>query len=444
MNWVYMLKKKYPVVLEDQILYWMRGSHDSDIRHVTVFKGRIDINRLERAIRLCLCAEPVLGSRFVPGMFRSYWEQVKDFGTKPLCTLVESSDYDDDFGRFMTDTPGTDLFCGPQIKCFVLRSKNDTLLIKINHVAGDGGGLKDFMKLLSSTYSRLLNNPDYIPTVNNGRRGFDQVWENLSYKDNLKILRRSFRDAKSFLFPPKYFFKSLGKNKRKGKCMIVRRIKPDDFRGVINYAKNHGATLNDIMVAAHLRSFFTTISPDAFPRLVITADVRRYIPGGQAEAVCNLSGFFYLNPGNSLGSTFNDTLKIVHKSIGNMKDDYLAMGNFPLTTMAFKSLPFPAALWLHNRLGNLQKKQTMTKGVTAPLFTNTGPFEPDRLVFDELPVNNAYITTTVAWPPVVSLCLSGFKGGMTMTTGFCESFIKRQQVEAFLDKFINELITLTL
>ncbi len=431
--------KKSRAVLEDLILYWMRGSHDSDIRAVVEFDGRLDFDRLASAARLCLDAEPVLGRRFVPDNFGAHWERVPDLDRSEIASLFETSAYDGDFGRFLVDAPGTDLFSGPQIRLSVLRSKADTLVIRINHVAGDGGGLKDLTLLLSETYRKLKENPGYAPPVNTGSRSLRQIFSRFGRADLLKIVRRSFRDAAEFLRPAKFLTSSLETGCRTHPAMLVRRVPAERFARVRAYGKSHSATVNDVMVAAHLRAFYRFLNPGGWPRLVITADLRRHLPREQAEAVCNLSGFFYLDLGRNLGESFDETLFKVRDRIDALKKDYLALGNFPLTTLAFKSLPLPLSLKVHDFLGHIQKKQAKTEGRVAPLFTNTGAFGDFRADFGGVNATNAYITTTVAYPPVVAVCLSGFAGGLTLTGGFYEGFIGRPLVERFLDLLIAEL-----
>lgn len=426
-------------VLEDLILYWMRGSHDSDIRCVVDFDGRLDFDRLLKAARLCLDAEPVLGSRFVPKSFGAEWERIAAPSDGEIASLFETREYDADFGRFMVDCPATDLFSGPQVRLAVLRSKTDTLVVRINHVAGDGGGLKDYVALLSSTYRELKDNPRHVPEVNRSSRSLSQVFSRFGRGDALKIARRGFRDAAEFMRPAKFLAGGIETGGRGLPTLIVRRIPAERFKRVRDYGKTHGATVNDVMVAAHMRAFFKTLNPGGWPRLVITADLRRYLPHEQASAICNLSGFFYLDLGREIGASFDDTLFAARNRINDLKADYLALGNFPITTLAFKALPLDASLGFHDFLGRLQKKQAKTTGRVAPLFTNTGAFGDFRADFGSVNATNGYITTTVAYPPVVSVCLSGFKGGLTLTSGFCESFIARPLVENFLDTLLAEL-----
>jgi NRPS condensation-like uncharacterized protein len=433
---------RFDAVLEDKILYWMRGSHDGDIRCVVSFEGRVDDKRLDRAARLCLEAEPVLASRFVRHWRNPHWERAassvleKHGGVK----VLEAPQSRETLEKFLVETPPTELYEGPQIKFFLLRGANDdTLLIRINHVAGDGGGLKDAVALLGRIYSALEENPDFKPTPSDPLlRGLRPVFSRFGLKDHLGIFGRSIKDAAEFMSPPRWFFKPLAKKELTCSTLVTRFIEKERFAAIIARAREYGATVNDAFMAAHLTALDKTLTPGRRPRLVVTADLRRFMEGGRAPGVCNLSGFFYLDI-DSGAKHFDACLKQVTSKASGLKNDYLALGNFPLTAAAFAALPLPLALKFHDLLGDLQKKQCQNASAVAPLFTNTGTMDSPVSAFRGQKAKNAFITTTVAHPPVLSLCLSGFGGGLNLTAGFCADFLSRQQVEAFLDQLEKEL-----
>ncbi|MDI6796731.1 MAG: hypothetical protein QMD09_07295 [Desulfatibacillaceae bacterium] len=433
---------RFDAVLEDKILYWMRGSHDGDIRCVVSFEGRVDVGRLDCAARLCLVAEPVLASRFVRHWKNPHWEMADSAvieehgGVKVIETPADRQELE----KFLVQTPATELFVGPQVRFFLLRGpQNDTLLIRINHVAGDGGGLKDTVALLGRIYSTLEDNPGFRPTPSNPlQRGLRPVFSRFRWKDHLGIFGRSLKDAAEFMSPPRWFFKSLAKRDLSCSTLVTRHIEKERFGAIVARAKEYGATVNDAFVAAHLTALNKVLTPGRRPRLVITADLRRFLESGRAQGVCNLSGFFYLDM-DSQASQFEPCLKQVTAKTSGLKNDYLALGNFPLTAAAFAALPFPLAIKFHDFLGDLQKKQCQNASAIAPLFTNTGTMDGPVSTFRGAKAKNAFITTTVAHPPVLSLCLSGFGGGLNLTAGFCADFLARQQVEAFLDQLEEEL-----
>jgi len=437
------IPKRVPVVLEDRILYWMRGSYDSSIRCVTVLDGRVDAALMARAVRLTLDAEPVLGCRFVMGAFRQYWERMENPDEATLFEVLETSEYDNDIGAFLGSLPFMDLYKGPQVRAWLLRSAKDTLVINIQHVACDGVGAKDYLALLASIYSNLLSDPAYRPEPNVTRsRSMSEVLKNLSPADYFPIMRRGIRDFYQFMFPlvrktPPSMHMPFSKG-----AMIVRTISGDLFRKFREYGHRHKATVNDMLLTAFLRAFYKSERPgeDLHPRVVGTVDMRRYLPDKKAVAACcNLSSFTYLGLGRGLGASFEDTLSRVSSRMTALKKDFIGFGPVPLSALLFSILPFSAALRVHDRLGDLQKTQASSGRDIAPLFSNMGIIDPERLVFGGAKVTAACVTTPVATPPVLAIGLTGFGESVTIAAGFCETIVTKMEVKRILDDMEKEL-----
>lgn len=431
------IRRRFPVVIEDNILYWMRNSHDSEIRGVITLKGYVDKDKLSRTLRLCMDAEPILGCRFKKRLFRSYWKRMDDQDKAASCELVETSDYDNDIGPFLTSLPPLDLFAGPQVRIWILRSTFDRIVFKMQHVVGDGGACAEFVRLLSEIYTKLSENPDYMPTLSIGKgvRSLNQVGDNFSFRDKYGIISRGIKDIANFMMPVKYLFYPFGPCERSGLTLMTGTIEPRRFRAIKNYGQANKATVNDMMLALFLRAFYQTINtnPESLRRVVATVDLRRYTKTGRAGALCNLSGFNYLDIGKNIDEPFDRTLSRVRKHMTSFKGDYIGMGQFFISIPLFKLLPFPVSLWLHDVMGNMQKKQDRTEGRVAPLYTNVGNLGDDQILFGDLEVTDSFITTTVPWPPVLALCLTTFRERMTMTVGFCATCVIKEDARALLD-----------
>lgn len=62
----------------DQVNYLDGASNDKQGRSVVTFDGHVDANRMVRAVRLTLDAEPILGCGFVERPRRLCWERRDD------------------------------------------------------------------------------------------------------------------------------------------------------------------------------------------------------------------------------------------------------------------------------------------------------------------------------------------------------------------------------
>ena len=69
--------------------------------------------------------------------------------------------------------------------------------------------------------------------------------------------------------------------------------------------------------------------------------MRRYLPEGKAGAVCNLAAFTYLNIGNEIGNSFEDTIKKIHLKMEEMKDKYIGLDDFVFIPAVLKKFPYP-------------------------------------------------------------------------------------------------------
>jgi NRPS condensation-like uncharacterized protein len=438
-------KRRFPVVLEDRILYWMRKSYDSSIRCVIEFDGRVNAARMARAIRLTLDAEPVLGCRFVRGIYRHYWEGVDNPDGAVLFEVLETSEYDDDMGAFIGALPPLNICNGPQVRAWLVRSEKDTLVICLQHVACDGVGAKDYLALLARIYLKLFQDPSYHPEPNlAGSRSLKQVLKNFSPGDYFPLMRRGVRDFYEFMFPlVRKTLPSTGMPLSRP-SMIVHTLGPDLFRKFREYGLKRNATINDMLVTAFVRTFYGAEKPgeNLWPKIVGTADLRRYLPDKKAGALCNLSGFTYLSIGPKLGETFEDTLVLLRDSMSALKNDFIGFGPVPLSALLFATLPFSAALWVHDKLGDLQKKQAASGRDFAPLFSNMGNIEASQVNFGDTEVRHAFITTPVATPPVLAIGLTGFRQSVTITAGFCETVVTKNDVKRMLDGIEKEISSL--
>ncbi len=121
----------------DRAQFCTRAMCDAQIHCIISFNGRVDMERMSRAVRLTLDAEPVLGCRFVKRWWRPYWERRDDLDSIKLCEFTEKADIEQEVKQFLT-TP-IDPCKDPLVQVQILRSVTDTLCIKVNHVVADAG-----------------------------------------------------------------------------------------------------------------------------------------------------------------------------------------------------------------------------------------------------------------------------------------------------------------
>jgi NRPS condensation-like uncharacterized protein len=430
------IPSRFRCVFGDQAVFGMSRFFDRQLHCVISFDGRVDESRIARAVRLTLDAEPVLGCRFIERWWRPYWQRRDDLDRVELVSLVETSQPEDEILNFMV-TP-TDLSVHPLARCRVIRSRTDTLCIKMDHLAVDAGGAKEYAYLLASIYRRLADNPAFVPEPNvRGRRSMRQLGEQFGFMDKLKIIRRNSRDAASLYFPRAYWAFPSYSAVVAEPTYVLRHIGRDQFLAMKRLGKKYNATINDMMLAAIFRALYEIIrpKPGAVLRLTNTVDLRRYMPSGRTEALCSFSGFSYPNIGQELGTTFEDTLIKVRDDMNARKADYAGLGDFVPGMAIFKFLPFDWGLSLFRQVWG----RMVTTGILPPDFTNLGAIDSGKLDFGTLKTAAVWLTAGGTFPPFFGMGLSGFSDSLTLSVGFCQTAAQREVVERFLDRIIHEL-----
>jgi NRPS condensation-like uncharacterized protein len=407
-------------------------------------EGRIDEDRMKRAVRLSLDAEPVLGCRFVEGRWRPYWERRNDLDRAKLFHLTETTHVEQELTRFLS-TPMNPC-ADPLVQVEILRSGTDTLCVKVSHIAADGGGMKEYVDLLATIYRRLAEAPGYTPAPNlTGRRSLRQISGRFGVVDKLRIVRSGLRDMGKSAFPASYWSFPYGKAEcltEPKRAFVIRRIGRERLRIIRAYGREQKATLNDLMLAAFYRGLHSLIKPEpaANLRLRVFADLRRYLPAARGEAICNLSGLVHLNIGTEPGTTYDDTCVRVRDQMKAVRAGFPGLGDVSLSAIVFKWFPFSMA----RKQFRFALRRLIRSGNVPPILTNWGPIDPERADFGHVRVAHAFGAPPTVFPPFFSLTVTGFRETLTLCTGFLENAIERSKVEHLLAQMERELPGATL
>ena len=141
--------RRYPAPALDRILHLARCLHDGQSRSVVTFSGSLDTERMARAFRLSLDAEPVLGCRFVAHPWRPYWERLPDAKLVSPLSVVETG----------SENSLHDWLAGPldasadiQVRACLFRGSKEKLAVKLSHEAADASGMLDYLNLVAAIY----------------------------------------------------------------------------------------------------------------------------------------------------------------------------------------------------------------------------------------------------------------------------------------------------
>ncbi len=402
--------------------------------HVEMHFGeRLDRERLARAALLALDAEPILGCRFVTDVTQAYWERVEPAERHAFVAVTSEAEYEA-FKLAPHDIDHTVAFK----VCLWSAPEGDWLIAKVAHEAADAGGAKEAVRVLADIYTRLKEDPSYVPLPNRGSRGAWQALKHLPFTKYPGIfLTYLTTQLNHILQRPAFMFPMLPE--RQGRPFyVVRHISKGRLARARAKYKPAGATINDLILTAFLRAVMIEGRWDGTSNLrtFYTVDLRKhYIPGGRTEAVCNMSGLEFINLGKEPGGTAAETLAKVVAQSATRKCNYPGVSDaIGGVLVFFYMLPAKISAWLGAKIFQTAVKH---KVLTSAL-TNMGPIEKSYVTFDTAPVA-AWLIVPPIYPPMMGLGLSGYDGGITISFGGYRPAIDPEKVNRLFDRMEAEM-----
>lgn len=435
------IPKRFRAEMSDQSLFFSRRLSDLQNTCVIYFDGRLDVDRFAKAARLAVDAVPIMRCRYVEGWWNPCWKWVGNMDENKICRVIETEDTEEDVNRYLVGM--TDPFEAPQVRFQVVRSQNDTLSINMNHMVGDGDGMRDFAPLVASIYKHLGENPRYRPEPNiHGDRSALQILKALDMSLRLRLLRS---DPHAPTAHPTWRF-PLDRHERRVSTTVLRKMPPDKFQTLRTYGKEHKATVNDVLLTAYYRALHEIIRPDPGLRLKVSVltDWRRYLPSRRAGAVCNLIDLIHSDIGEELGDRFETTLEKVRTDMNVKKEAYPGLYGLLRRELRFRFVPYPVVK--KRVISNAAAYQSKTDEVTTgfgltPSFSNIGVIDPQSLDFGDVAIRDVLFVGPSIFPPGFQLQFSTFKKEISFYVRSCDAGNNMMRIGHFLDAFQNELLS---
>lgn len=404
---------------------------NEQIQIVLEFDNELDIDRIKKAVILSVDAEPILGCKFVKDKCRPYWKRIKNIDDIEWCAFEQVQNKDESIKRILGQPFDSEDY---QLKAIVIRSKkSDTLCIKLNHACCDGGGAKDYLHLLSSIYTHLCKDINYIPRLNiAGKRDASKLFQVLNISDpNMLINPQMLALKPTWAFP--YNEKGVEKF-----SVSVCRLNRSQISTLQSFTRENGVTINDLILTAFYRTMFIMVkSEEAEPmEICVTVDLRRYLPEKKADAICNLSGVVNHRITKKEGENRIATLKRVSHVMKEIKNNnpglHSAASMEMMTGMEYEN----AVAFIKNAWEDAVKS-----GKSTINLSNMGIIADYPLKFGNAIVKGAYMVTPVFKSPSFMLGVSNYNDTLTFTVGYCEPEIAKDDVETFFSILQNELLS---
>lgn len=382
--------------------------------------GHLDYETMIKAVELTNRAFPLLFCKFVEGHGKPYWEET-DKTAADAIDLVNSADREKEIYLFTHKT--INKYEGPQLSLKMIRnSENDYLCFALNHMIGDGAALKDLLYFISSVYSNLKQNPGYQPKSAMGDRSMNKVFKNLSFGYKLNMLTKRYNYAEH---DNGVYFKLEGDDTKT--FLVVHRIPAELFKQVKAYAKRRGATVNDILLAAYVRSLYKAMNHQVIVTCMM--DMRKYLKSRDDVTFCDMVGNISCHLGRDIGASLAETLNKVKNAMHELKDSPIPVKDLFLLSRLYWILPYKLCIKI---LAGIYVNPIVT-------MTNIGIIDKNRLVFDGVNIKETFITSPARFSDYLQLAVTTYDNRVTLSSHLFGTQHDKRRVEALYDNVEEEL-----
>jgi len=409
------------------------------IQTILKFDGNLDFEKLKRAVRLSVDAEPIFKCRFVEDD-PPYWKRMENIGVINFCSMEETDDIDQAIEAFIQSP--LDLDNDPMVKVKLIRSEQyDVIGIKINHACCDGGGVLEYIRFLAEIYSKIDKEDDNLilePRIG-GRKDQDRLFAELGITDP-DLLFSPGSDISLPMWP--FPWQEGGSNTA---CMVVKRLPHGYLEKIRRYARSKHATVNDLILTAYYRAMLDMGQPIyGLPmEIPITVDLRRYLPDHKTHAIRNFSGSEKTRLTMLIDEPFDETLQRVSNMMKKIKEGYpglqSAIGLERLEKISF-----------HDTLAYYQVSPESRKSSSfcplyhgdkcVPSLSNLGYISESIIRFGDKTVNDAYILPPVVRAPGLLLMACSYNSVLTLAAGYYKYTVSGKDIEKLVNRIRDELI----
>lgn len=412
----------------DRVQHIFRAYYDRMMHTCFYYEATLDIAALKEAFTILVTKIPILRSKYVANPIIPYWKVTEHVNADNFFAFAEVDNAEAAADKFLnTSIP---IKSDYQLRVFVARSGGkDILAILVNHMCFDGADFKYFNIKLAECYNNIVLKNIHTVDVKAGIRSASQVYASMNEEDRAvakKLYRNAsaIKDSASFPFEPPC---------DKDVQMIVRRcFSAANFKKLKAAGKAQGATLNDVILAAYYRAFYSAAGrAESLPlSIACMIDLRRHIKSGATAGLTNMTSFFMCRI-PYLGKNIIETVGFVKEALKDVKKDkFIGLSGPPLLNLAFTI--FPSAL----------AEALIRIGYNNPLLgmSNIGIIEDEIHTLGGVKLSDAYMTGATKFKPYIQLAFTTFRDEITFSVAVKASNADRFRIEKFLESVETELV----
>ncbi len=425
------MERRLNAELWDKMHYLFRDFNDRMVHVELRYDYEIDLEVLKTVLICFFEKAPVLHSSFVDNHISTHWS-VQDYRIEDVLTVAhpKPEELDSVVDEFLMQYIPPDAPLQMKVAVFYCGGKSVLCLVE-NHMCMDGGDLKYFMKALCQNYSDYAEKKISPIKLRQGSRSFEQVYSDFSQTEQ-RMARNLYKNVcakDTHKFP-------LTPDSIRDRSFIVRRkIGVEMFDKIRSAGKKHGATINDMLVAAYFYSLYELAGYPESDSVTISCaiDLRRHIKDVSDEGLTNHTAFMQCSIPER-GRDIFETLKYVVRSSNRYKKDkFMGLYGLPLLKMAYGILPHTAS------------EEIIKIGYSNPLIamSNIGILEADKLALCGHQPYDGYMTGAVKYKPYVLLSATSLNRVLTLAMCVRGNDKDRAIVERFFDLLEQNIQELT-
>lgn len=308
-----------------------------------------------------------------------------------------------------------------QVKAGVFRADGrDTIVVVMNRIVADTIWLNRFVEELVKAYNDLNYKVEPVPN-----RCFKHFFKRFSLRDRYFIAK-----LKPFKLPKNIRFAHYPTSKSEGekRAAIVKRVISDELMDNVRlYSKHIGVSLDDILIAAYVRSIKEHVESDRAINIDCAIDLRNYFPDQEPDLFTNYISHTNCNIGYDIGDELIDTIFKVNLALQHTRNSFPGLDG--LRKLFFLSHISPDKL----------TKMNATKRYTrsALLFINNGEIKEERL--GDAKITNAFTVNSIKNSRFAELNLSVYGRHAVISLPIYGNIEDIDTAERIVDNMIGQL-----
>lgn len=401
--------------------------YEPSMHAVFEITGAFSIERLRTATLRMVAANPYLHAKFTIIEDAPFWEELPEELWEKAFVI------DSGTGPTPPDCMPLplDVYTGPQIRITLYqRQETNRICVSCHHGFCDARGILLLSRELFALYHHA-GDPAYIPQ---SLGPYDRTSRALLATYSEEELNTAETDEE--LFEDTWRFPN--ENTTRGVPTLAYLTLPADrMKAIKAYGRDHGARVNDILVAAFFLSMIRIRdNPDdhgSFRGLLTTADMRRLLSESDLIYPMNYSVAFEIQLRMNEGDGLSDIIREVVEVLRSRVDGGLGPSCFTL----FEDMHRKGMQEVQSFLSGMSARYAST-GQKNPVLSNIGvinlkwlnPFgEKDG---DSLTLKDAWLIPCVCWPYCFLTVASTCNDRLTLMVAYEEGPYSTEKIEKFL------------